>query len=184
LTNKIIDTKYQCAIANKRLRRAGTNRLNGFIFNERVCWLVYNQCAIMRGKATPMLIIRLEHDWQCEYVEIDPDLFEFIDNRTAISSLADWRFDARFAEGWAAWLERAFTLAPQDECVRYVLEIAAAPQGAQLTINTAKLGAISTPAEIDITEWVHLDDNRIGLRVESGAQGTFGALRLRAVPCD
>jgi hypothetical protein len=130
-----------------------------------------------------MRTIHLNTGWTCEYFEIDPDLYEFQDTRAQVARLSDWRFAPRFAEGWAVWIERRFHLSPQAECVRYHLMIDDVPAQAQLSINGHNLGAIIASTPIDITDWVRLDENRIAFRVESGAAGAFGALRLQAVPC-
>jgi hypothetical protein len=130
-----------------------------------------------------MLILPLDTDWTCDYFEVDPDLYEFQDYTAALSRLGDWHFEQRYPEGWAAWLERRFYLHPTRECVRYQLSIAAVPSGAQLSLNGRQLGSVSAPATFDVTDYVTLDENRIAFRVESGAQGAFGEVKLLAVSC-
>lgn len=130
-----------------------------------------------------MLILPLDTDWTCDYFEVDPDLYEFQDYTAALSHLGDWHFEQRYAEGWAAWLERRFYLHPTSECVRYQLSIAAVPSGAQLSVNGRQLGSVSAPATFDVTDYVTLDENRIAFRVESGAQGAFGEVKLLAISC-
>ncbi|NDJ61693.1 MAG: hypothetical protein GYB67_11245, partial [Chloroflexi bacterium] len=71
---------------------------------------------------TFLLLVPLDDQWQCEYFEIEPDLFEFADG-LAVPSLEAWTFERRYTEGWAAWLQRSFTLRPLDTCVRYQLHI-------------------------------------------------------------
>ncbi|MDX2141690.1 MAG: hypothetical protein SF123_26620 [Chloroflexota bacterium] len=131
-----------------------------------------------------MLTIHLNTDWTCEYFEIEPDLYEFQEYGERIARLADWQFAPRYPEGWAAWLEKRFNLTPLDECVHYELRIEAVPTGAQLSVNGRQFGAVAAPATYDITDYVTLDDNRLAFRVESGADGAFGAVRLAAIPCE
>ncbi len=131
-----------------------------------------------------MLTLHLNTGWTCEYFEIEPDLYEFQDLRVQIARLTDWRFPSRYAEGWAAWLERAFQLHPQAECVRYHLLLDYVPAQTRLSINGETIGIVRTPVQLDITDRVALGDNRIAFRVEAGADGTFGSVRLQAVPCD
>jgi hypothetical protein len=131
-----------------------------------------------------MLTIHLNTDWTCEYFEIDPDLYEFQDYRERSARLADWQFAPRYPEGWAAWLEKRFMLTAQDVCVRYELRIEAVPAGAQLSVNGRQFGVVAAPAVYDITDYVTLDENRLAFRVESGAEGMFGAIRLVATPCE
>lgn len=132
---------------------------------------------------SPMLILTLDTDWTCDYFEVDPDLYEFQDYAAALPRLGDWRFDRRYPDGWAVWLERRFTLHPTSECVRYELSITAAPSGAQLSMNGKAYGSVSAPTTYDVTDDVTLDENRIAFRVESGAEGGFGEIRLRAIAC-
>jgi hypothetical protein len=130
-----------------------------------------------------MLTLHLNTEWTCEYFEIEPDLYEFQENKHTVARLADWQFTPRYPEGWAAWLEKRFTLTPLDECVRYELRIESVPHGAQLSVNGRQLGVVTAPSTLDITDYVALEDNRLAFRVESGTTGAFGALRLVAVPC-
>ena len=131
-----------------------------------------------------MLTLLLDAHWSCDYFEVEPDLFELQDYRVTLPLLNRWRFDGRYPEGWAAWLERRFDLQPLDYCVHYELRIAAVPDGAELSVNGRQFGAIAAPCHIDITDYVTLDENRIAFRVLSGAEGVFGAVRLAAVPCE
>ena len=131
-----------------------------------------------------MLTLNLDSQWSCDYFETEPDLFELQDFRVSLPALGDWRFDGRFPIGWAAWLERRFNLYPTDTCVHYALSIAAAPDGAELSVNGRQFGAVSAPCQIDITDFVTLEENRIAFRVQSGAVGRFEGVRLTAVPCE
>lgn len=131
-----------------------------------------------------MLTINLDKRWSCDYFEVEPDLFELQDFRVRLPALRDWQFERRFPEGWAAWLEHRFDLQPLDSCVHYELTVAAAPEGAELSVNGRQFGAIAAPCRIDITDYVTLDENRIAFRVLSGAAGEFGAVRLTAVSCE
>lgn len=131
-----------------------------------------------------MLTLILDSHWSCDYFEVEPDLFELQDYRGTLPRLLDWQFERRFPDGWAAWLERRFDLQPLDVCVHYELSIAAAPEGVELSVNGRQFGAIAAPCQIDITDYVTLDENRIAFRVLRGAEGVFGAVRLAAVPCE
>ncbi len=101
-----------------------------------------------------------------------------------VAQLGDWHFDHNHDDDRAACLERRFELYPTDECVQYVLQVAAAPSGTQITVNGRSVGAISAPCTLDITAFVSLDENQIAFRVERSAHGAFGAVRLQAVPCE
>jgi hypothetical protein len=131
-----------------------------------------------------MVTLHLDHHWLVDYFEVDPDLYEFQDYGARLPALGEWRFDARFPEGWAAWLEKRFSLQPTDTCVRYLLHLASVPAGAELSVNGRRFGVISTPCAINVTDYVTLDENRIAFRVLSGAEGVFGDVRLSAVPCE
>jgi hypothetical protein len=122
--------------------------------------------------------------WQCEYLELDPSLYEWMEPQL-VPSLFDWSFDKRRPEGWVAWLTRTFDLPPMDDdpCLNFVLTIKAAPYPVELDLNGRSFGVIDAPCELDITDFVALDDNRIAFRVPPDAQGRFGDVRVRAVPC-
>lgn len=125
----------------------------------------------------------LDAAWHCEYFELDPDLYEFMDGGLAVASLADWHCEARFNVGWAAWLQRTFTLTPTDDCVNYHLDIDAAPGATQVYINNQRVSAVSAPVKLDVTALVALGDNTIAFRVECGGGGYFGDVRLQTIPC-
>lgn len=132
--------------------------------------------------------IPLDSGWLCDYFEAEPDVYELA-AESAVTALSAWSFDRRRAEGWAAWLERTFALEPTDECVRYLLLIDSAPQGMRIYVNGEhvadyQVGDDDPPFEVDVTDRVWLDTNRIAFRVDSGATGTFAGVRLQPAPCD
>jgi hypothetical protein len=47
-----------------------------------------------------------------------------------------------------------------------------------------RMGDDDPPFEVDVTDHVWLDTNRIAFRVDSGAPGAFAGVRLQPVPCD
>ena len=127
--------------------------------------------------------IPLNHGWTCEYFEMNAGQRQFTDDEP-VPSLAEWVFDKRRGENWAAWLKCGFDLQPTDACVTYTLRIDSAPEETQLFINGEKLGVIpETPFSIDVTNLVALEYNEIVLRVEWNAAGRFEGISLQAVPC-
>lgn len=127
--------------------------------------------------------ISLNVGWTCDYFEPEiARLYEFLETYD-VPTLSMWRYSQRFAEGWSAWLQRRFTLIAHDVCINYLLVIAAAPQGTVLFLNQRDFGVIETPATLDVTDYVTLDDNHIAFRVPNGATGTFNGVRLIGVPC-
>jgi hypothetical protein len=131
-----------------------------------------------------MLTLHLNTDWTCDYFELDPDLYEFQDYHENILHLTEWQFSRRYPEGWGAWLERRFSLYPLGECVHYHLLLDRLPEDAVLYVNGRNFGAVSAPCTLDVTDYVVLEDNRLAFRVTSMAAGSFGAVRLTAVPCE
>lgn len=127
--------------------------------------------------------VLLSGGWSCDYFELNPTLYEFMETH-AIPLLQSWTFDKRMNENWAAWIWRTFDLPPMDDiCLNYVLSISQTPDRVELHLNGRNLGMISAPLEIDVTDMVTLDENRIAFRVPCDAEGQFGDIRLRAVPC-
>ncbi|HVU15273.1 MAG TPA: hypothetical protein VHD90_28565 [Phototrophicaceae bacterium] len=94
------------------------------------------------------------------------------------------QFEPRRIKGKMAWLEREFDLPMQDVCINYLLRIDAVAQGTHLSINGRDFGEIAAPLEIDVTDNVALEDNKIVLRVLHNAFGAFGTVQLIAVPCE
>lgn len=133
--------------------------------------------------------IDLDSNWRCQYFEHDPKLYEFMDD-VSVPSLSAWVFDKRRAEGWAAYLVRPFSLDPTDVCVRYLLLIDSAPEGARVYLNEALPVTYraphddAPPFEVDVTDCVSLEDNTLAFRVECDAPGTFSGVALQAVPCE
>jgi hypothetical protein len=133
---------------------------------------------------TTLPLIPLETGWQCEYFETEPTLYEFYDGKVDVPYLSDWRFERRFNEIWAAWLQRAFTLDPTDFCVQYSLVATSAPAGTRFYLNDRWLGDLTAPFRVDVTDYVFLERNTIALRVAYEAKGAFNGLRLEAVACE
>lgn len=83
-------------------------------------------------------------------------------------------------------LRRRFDLEPMlDQCVRYELHWAAAPEGAQVFINGWQVGVVRAagqPLVSDVTDFVSLEDNLILIRL-GRKKGEFGALWLLPTPC-
>jgi hypothetical protein len=142
---------------------------------------------------TTLPVIPLNDDWLCDYFELGPTAYEFL-NGTAVRRLSEWTFDKRRVEGWAAWLQRGFVIEPVDECVRYLLYIDSGPDSqtapARIYLNGRHVadfippGDDAPPFELDVTDNIYLEDNTIALRVECDAVGQFSGLRLQAVPCE
>lgn len=134
-------------------------------------------------------MLSLNADWLCAYFETEATLYEFIDS-LSVPSLADWRFDPRRAEGWRGWLYKPFVLEPIDECVRYFLYIDSAPVPCRIYVNDQYVGDYippgddAPPFELDVTDYVWLDDNTLAFRVECESVGGFSGVGLQAVPCD
>ena len=123
--------------------------------------------------------IALDTLWRCGYFDAAPA--PRIDG-FSLARLAN--FDPRQIDGKLAWLEHAFDLPMQDECVNYHLVISALPVGTQLFLNGRDYGEISTPFTADVTDTVFLEDNLIAFRVFRDSAGAFGAVKLVAIPCD
>jgi hypothetical protein len=132
---------------------------------------------------TTLPYITLNTDWRCDYFEIEPSLYEFMDG-IDVPVLQAWAFDRRMTEGWGAWLQRKFDVPPiENVCVNFMLNIKRVPTGAQLIINGRDFGIISAPFSFDVTDYITLEDNIIAFLVPCEASGSFGDVRLRVVPC-
>lgn len=136
-----------------------------------------------------MKTLQLNTDWVCEYFEMEPGLYEFM-NDVPVALLAEWSFDKRRTANWLAWLRRAFTLHPTGECVHYYLLIDSAPDTAAIYINGQAVGLFTPPGpddppfELDVTDFVALGQNELAFRLGAGAAGGFDNVRLQAVPCE
>jgi hypothetical protein len=132
--------------------------------------------------------IALDADWQCEYFELNPGIYEFM-NAIAVPSLAAWSFDRVRVSNWAAYLRRSFWLAPTASCISYFLYIDSAPAHTRIFINDHPSGDYVSPGpddppfEMDITLYVALGENEIGFRVAWDAPGHFIGVRLQPVLC-
>ncbi len=134
---------------------------------------------------TKLPTISLLSNWTVDYFEDDTaSLYEFMAT-DPLSSLANWTFDRRRTEGWLAWLQKKFDLPVMNNiaCMNYLLEIDEVPYGAVLVINGREFGAVQTPFQMDVTDFIALEDNRIAFRVAK-TSGSFQGIRLVAVPCE
>ncbi|MCK6580933.1 MAG: hypothetical protein L6Q98_22810 [Anaerolineae bacterium] len=127
--------------------------------------------------------ISLDADWTCDYFEDIPTLYEFMET-FRLPSLAKWTFDKTRRENWLAWLQKKFDLPMRDICVTYRLRIDSAPSPGRLTINGRDFGEIAAPLDLDVTDYVTLEDNLIAFRVPCEARGSFSDIRLTAFPCN
>lgn len=124
----------------------------------------------------------LEHAWECEYLELEPDLYEFM-KPTPIPMLAGWSFDRRRLHGWAAYLHRSFHL-PEGEIESCSLYIDQAPSPARLYINHRHAdtyiapGLDDPPYEQDIRAFVTPGRNHIAFRVEASSRGNFQGISI------
>jgi hypothetical protein len=132
----------------------------------------------------------LTHNWTCDYFELGHSMYEFMQG-VDLPSLNEWSFDKRRVEGWAVWLQRSFFLERTEACVSYVLYIDSAPASTRIFVNGEHVMDYIPPAddappfEIDVTPYVHLDDNTIAFRVEyHNAETAFAGVCLQPVPCD
>lgn len=137
----------------------------------------------------PMLpTLLLETNWTCDYFELEPDLYEFM-NSESVATLSAWTFDRRRVDNWAAWLQRSFTLRQLDCCVSYLLYIDSAPAGAKIYVNGQRAGIYFPPGlddppfELDVTPLVALGENCLAFRVNWDMLGAFSGVRLQAVSC-
>jgi len=134
---------------------------------------------------TKLPTISLLSNWTVDYFEDDTaSLYEFMAT-DPLSSLANWTFDRRRTEGWLAWLQKKFDLPVMNNiaCMNYLLEIDEVPYGAVLVINGREFGAVQTPFQMDVTDFIALEDNRIAFRVAK-TSGSFQGIQLVAVPCE
>ena len=123
----------------------------------------------------------LDSGWTCDYTaESDTPAVS-----VNVASLERWSFDS---DREFAWLKRSFRLKTVDFCVNYILHVGAAPVNTVIYINGEKAGDYPSAGTgafaLDVTMLVALEDNEIAFRVERGAAGRFGDVRLQAVPCD
>jgi len=123
--------------------------------------------------------ISLNDQW-VSYIDHVTPVSGFVDGSAFVPSLRQW-----ISEGESVRLERKFSLEPMDEiCVSYFLHVLEAPLTAQITINGRVLAAYVKPFEMDVTDYVWLEDNVIAIYVSGAAPGKFGDVYLQPVPCD
>ncbi len=129
--------------------------------------------------------LSLNNDWVCNTFELDPDLYEFAHDGQPVADLRAWACDRRYDDGWAAWLQKTFDLPMTDVCINYTLRIARAPKGTVVSINGTRLGEMNNGNlfEMDVTDYVTLEDNVIRFRVICGGEGSFGDIILEGIPC-
>jgi len=128
--------------------------------------------------------ISLISNWSVDYFEDGTPNPH--DSLNTVDSLANWAFDKRRGEGWLAWLQKKFDLPVMNNiaCMSYVLEIDYVPYGAVLVINGREFGEVRPPFQMDVTDFIALEDNVIVFRVAGNTAGSFQGVRLVAVPCE
>ncbi len=137
----------------------------------------------------PLAATSLNTGWICEYFELEPALYEFM-NDVAVPALSDWSFDKTKVDNWACYLKRDFELESTEACINYYLLIDNAPAGAKIYISGQEVaeyqppGMDDPPYELDITYYVALGENQLGFRVACDALGQFDGVRLQPVLCE
>jgi hypothetical protein len=130
-------------------------------------------------------IWRLEQGWECEWLELDPSLYEFL-KPEQVQQLSTWTFDRRRLVGWAAYLYCDFHFAPAAE-MHYHLGIDAAPCPARIYLNQRYLCDYVTPHDdappfdLDVTALLHNGRNQLAFRVEAESQGQFEGVAIYAL---
>ncbi len=129
--------------------------------------------------------IDLMRDWDCEWFELDPDLYEFL-RPEPVPDLRAWTFDQRRVENWSAWLYRRFELPAELAAACVYLCIDSAPSPARFYLNDhlvstyVQPGDDDPPFELDVTHWLRPAGNHIAVRVEGCSVGRFENVSLRA----
>jgi hypothetical protein len=95
---------------------------------------------------------------------------------TELPSLRHWSWEQR-----PVWLRHTFDLQPAEACMRYILQIKDLPPRTRLYLNERDLGELAPPFQLDVTDFLTLEDNSIAFWIE--AEGKFGDVSLRLVPC-
>ncbi len=132
-------------------------------------------------------LIDLDAQWECEWLELDPHLYEFM-RPEQVADVAAWTFDRRRVEGWAAYLYRDFELPATVMGMGCWLYIDSAPSPSRLYVNHQYLGEYHAPPddappfELDVTPHIHAGTNQIAFRVEGDSSGTFHGLSLHLIP--
>lgn len=136
--------------------------------------------------SSALVPVSLDANWQVEYFEVNPDLYEWAAAAQPVPSLSKWHCTARFDEAWAAMLHTRFDLLPLDICVHYLLHIERAPGSIILYINGRRMGEIDggVPFCFDVTDYVTLEDNQMSIKVMCADAGTFGRVYLLPVACE
>lgn len=131
--------------------------------------------------------LQLDADWLV-YPPADADPAygtSLLDDSTwdSLQSVSDWPVD-RLGSSDGVQLKRRFDLDPIGEvCLRFVLQIDAAPVGTQVYINGWHAGTTEAGKTLsrDVTDTVTLEANLIHLKLIR--RGSLGGVRLVAIPC-
>ncbi len=130
-------------------------------------------------------IIHLETDWRALAFAERPSLKDF----SAGSEIAALSVYAPATEADSVWLSHVFYLEPTDYCVNYWLIIDSAPAGTEIYVNDTPVGHYpvgDSPVkfELNITDWVMLEDNHLVLHLPSGNTVGVVGVGLQPLPCD
>ena len=131
--------------------------------------------------------INLDDGWTVEYFEQNPEPHELASVGQFVPSLRRFVPGRRYGAGWTAWLTRTFDVPPMlDVCLRFDLHISAAPSTIMLYLNGRRMGEVDgrQPFVFDVTDFITLEDNQIALRVDCASEGVFGAVSVKAEPCN
>jgi hypothetical protein len=131
--------------------------------------------------------LQLDADWLV-YPPADADPAygtSLLDDSTwdSLESVSDWPVD-RLGSSDGVQLKRRFDLDTIGEvCLRFVLQVDAAPVGTQVYINGWHAGTTEAGKALssDVTDTVTLEANLIHLKLIR--RGPLGGVRLVAIPC-
>ena len=132
--------------------------------------------------------ISLTHDWayrqtadtDVDYRAAEPD----VDTWERLTSLTE--MELALSGDKTVWLRKDFWLHPLDVCVRYHLTIELPSLPLDVYVNGHVAGSCAASSEVDVTDYVTLDRNRLALKVVTVGSGSLLLKRivLRAVPCE
>ncbi len=131
--------------------------------------------------------LQLDADWLV-YPPADADPAygtSLLDDSTwdSLQSVSDWLVD-RLGSSDGVQLKRRFDLDPIGEvCLRFVLQIDAAPVGTQVYVNGWHVGTTDAGKTFssDVTDTVTLEANLLHLKLSR--RGQLGGVRLVAILC-
>jgi len=132
-------------------------------------------------------LITLTSGWHCEWLELQPDLYEFM-KPESVPVLPSWTFDRRRLHGWAAYLYCDFPLTTHP-ALCWLLYIDSAPSPARIYFNHRYIAEYHAPHpdeppfELDISARVRTGLNQLAFRVESRSVGQFEGIALQSLPC-